>query len=433
MTVVDSVLERLTRLHPKVIDLSLERVERLLAALGDPQDRLPPVIHVAGTNGKGSVVAYLRAIFEAAGYRAHVYTSPHLVRFAERIRVAGTIIDDDALTALLEDCERANAGQPITFFEITTAAAFLAFSRTPADVVLLETGLGGRLDATNVVKAPALTAITPISMDHEQFLGGTLESIASEKACIMKPGVACVVADQERKVNKVLELWSLQKGVALLKEGEHWFARSQGGSLIYQGGAATLTLPPPALPGAHQMRNAGLAIACVERLSRVEPTRFTIPDAAIALGLRTVEWPARLQRLKSGPLVDALPEGWELWLDGGHNEAAGRMLGLHARGWRDKPLHVVFGMINSKKPGKFIKPLAPRIGRLRAVAIPGEANALPAAELAAAAKAEGVWEAETAESVEAALADILAKEAAPARVLICGSLYLAGTVLVGNG
>lgn len=426
-TAPDAVLERLKGLHPKVIDLSLERVERLLADLGHPERRLPPAIHVAGTNGKGSVVATLRAVYEAAGLKAHVYTSPHLVRFNERIRVAGAEIADADLVAVLEACERVNAGRPITFFEITTAAAFLAFAGKPADVVLLETGLGGRLDATNVLKRPALTCITPISMDHEQYLGGRIEAIAAEKAAIMKAGVDCVVADQERKVDKVLEARSLQYGVALYKEGADFFVRSTPDGMLYQGRTAEWRLPAPVLPGAHQMRNAGLALACVERLGGLLP----VPPSALAQGLRAVRWPARLQRLTRGPLVEMLPPGAELWLDGGHNPGAGKALALHARGWRDRPLDVIFGMLGSKDADGFLKPLAPRIRSLRAVTPPGEA-ALPAAEAAAAARRQGVLDAAPAADPAAALADLL-RQGGAGRILICGSLYLAGDILRDNG
>ena len=282
---MDNVLERLTGLHPKVIDLSLDRIDRLLEALGRPERKLPPVIHVAGTNGKGSTVATLRSFFEAAGLRAHVYTSPHLVRFAERIRIAGQLWDDEALIALLEEVEAVNQGQPITFFEITTAAAFLAFSRVPADICILETGLGGRLDATNIVERPALTMLTPIAMDHQQFLGGRIETIAAEKVAIMKHGVACIVAKQDRKVNKVVEARSLQYGVPLMKEGEDFFVRAlPGGGLLYKGKTVEWSLPAPNLPGAFQTRNAAMALAAMERLTRLEAPphfpNFPVPGLA---------------------------------------------------------------------------------------------------------------------------------------------------------
>jgi dihydrofolate synthase/folylpolyglutamate synthase len=422
----DPVLDRLTRLHPKLIDLSLDRVEALLDRLGRPHEQLPPVVHVAGTNGKGSVIAFLRAMLEAAGYRVHTYISPHLVRFNERIRVAGRLIEDDHLTALLEECEKVNAGTPVTFFEITTAAAMLAFARTPADVTLLETGLGGRLDATNTVRRPLLSVITSISMDHQQYLGDTLEKIAAEKAGIMKAGVPCLVEAQGRKVARVLEQQAAALGTPLVREGADWFVLGRGEGVLFCEGDRSLALPRPALPGKHQVHNAGLAVACARRMAG-----FTVPEAAIAAGLGTVEWPARLQRLTTGPLSALLPEGWELWLDGGHNPGAGRVLAEHFRHWRDRPLHLVFGMLNTKDPIGYLKPLAPAVTRLRAVAIPGEANTLPAEQTAQAASTVAIAAA-AAPSVEAAIRQLIAADARPARILICGSLYLAGTVLRDN-
>lgn len=433
---VDAVLERLAQLHPKVIDLSLDRVLGLLDKLGHPQNRLAPVVHVAGTNGKGSTVAFLRAFAEAAGLRVHVYTSPHLVRFAERIRVAGRLMDDAALLALLEEIEQVNAGAPITFFEITTAAAFLAFSRIPADLVILETGLGGRLDATNVVERPALTVITPIAMDHESFLGGRIEAIAAEKAGIMKRAVACVVADQGRKVAKVLEARSLELGVPLIKEGKDFFVRAtpEGGTL-YKGVGQELTLPAPGLAGAFQMRNAALALAALERLGRGEkpPVLPEILPAALAIGMRDVRWPARLQRLTQGPLVDILPEGWELFLDGGHNPHAAEAIARHARSWRDKPLLGIFGILANKDVDGYLHHMATRFHSLRTVAIPGEPSTLSAEDAAAAARRHFCMDAGPATGIEAALRQLVAGHPGPARVLICGSLYLAGTVLAENG
>ncbi|PWC55173.1 folylpolyglutamate synthase/dihydrofolate synthase family protein [Azospirillum sp. TSO22-1] len=424
MALSDPVLQRLTALHPKVIDLSLDRIHRLLAALGDPHEGLPPVVHVAGTNGKGSTVAFLRAMLEAAGLRVHVYTSPHLVRFHERIRLAGTLITDDHLTALLEECEAANRGAPITFFEVTTAAGFLAFSRTPADVVLLETGLGGRLDATNVIERPAVTAITRVSHDHRQFLGDSLAAIAGEKAGILKPGVPAVFAPQpDAEVARVLA----ERAAAVGAPVSFWRAEPSPGGFCFESAARRLDLPPPGLAGAHQILNAGLALACLEHL----PVR--VDDAAAARGVAGASWPARLQRLTRGPLVDRLPPGWELWLDGGHNDSAGEVLAVQAAVWAaqdGRPLDLVFGMLGSKEPAEFLRPLAPHVRRLRAVAIPGEDASLPAEAAAAAARAAGIADAEPAVDTAAALASIT--QADRGRALICGSLYLAGTVLAEN-
>jgi dihydrofolate synthase/folylpolyglutamate synthase len=420
------VLERLSHLHPKLIDLSLGRVERLLAALGDPHLRLPPVIHVAGTNGKGSTVATLRACLEAGGYRTHVYTSPHLVRFHERIRLAGELIDEAALIELLEECERANQGSPITYFEITTAAAFLAFARTPADIVLLETGLGGRLDATNVLPRPAATAITPVSLDHQAFLGDTLAAIAAEKAGILKPGAPAVIGPQTPEAAAVIDAKAAELGSPLHRWRREWHCEPAAGGMRYAGERWRLDLPLPALPGGHQIANAGAAVACLERLSE-----FVLPTATIADGLRHIEWPARLQRLGRGPLVAALPEGWELWLDGGHNPSAGVVLAEFAAGWADRPLYLVAGMLKTKDAAGFLMPLARYARALWAVTIPGEQNPLPAAAIVAAARSVGL-PAQEAPSVAAALGDIQAR-GGRGRVLICGSLHLAGVVLADNG
>ena len=424
----EPVLQRLWALHPKVIDLSLERIERLLAALGKPERKIAPVVHVAGTNGKGSAIAFLRAIFEAAGHRVHVYTSPHLVRFNERIRLDGALISDDELYDVLSECETANAGEPITFFEITTAAAFLAFARHRADIVLMETGLGGRLDATNVVARPACTAITPISLDHTQFLGETIAKIAFEKAGILKRGVACVTGPQGAEAAQVIGERARELGVSLSRFGTEWTARSTGSGMIFESAARRLELPSPGLAGPHQVLNAGTAIACLAHAP------LSADDKAVAAGLRNVEWPARLQRLGRGPLANILARfgarGSELWLDGGHNPGAGEVLGEAAKGWRDLPLHLVFGMLNTKDGVGFLKPLAPYAETLHAVAIPGESASLSAEEAAGLAREAGI-ETRTASSLDAAIEDLV-RDHRPKRILICGSLYLAGQVLAEN-
>jgi dihydrofolate synthase / folylpolyglutamate synthase len=423
-----AILDRLTGLHPKVIDLSLGRIERLLDRLDRPQHRLPPAVHVAGTNGKGSVVAFLRAMLEAAGLEVHVYTSPHLVRFTERIVVAGREIDDARLADILEECEEVNASAPITFFEITTAAAFLAFARTSADVTLLETGLGGRLDATNVVGAPALTAITPISLDHQVYLGETLTAIAGEKAGILKVGVDCLSAEQPAEAARVIRARASLLGAPLFEEAKDWsVGRGADAGLSFRDGGGELRLPPPALVGAHQLQNAGLAIACARRL----PAALTADSDAIGRGLRHVRWPARLQRLERGPLPASLPAGWELWLDGGHNPGAAAVLARHLEGWRDRPLFLVFGILRSKHAGAFLSELAPFVERVATLAVPGESASLAAEEAASIAARHGIA-ATAAASVADALALLAAEDGPPARVLICGSLYLAGAVLTAN-
>ena len=422
----DQVLERLSRLHPKLIDLSLGRIERLLKALGNPHEKLPPVIHVAGTNGKGSTIATLRACLEAGGYRVHAFTSPHLVRFHERIRLAGRLIEENALVTLLEECERANGGEPITFFEITNAAAFLAFARVPADVVLLEVGLGGRLDSTNVVHRPAVTAITPISLDHQALLGDTIAQIAGEKAGILKPGVPAVVGPQPEEAEAVIEACAIELETPLSRWQHEWRCDAADDGMRFAGERWQLDLPKPSLAGAHQIANAGAAIACLQHLRDLR-----VSAEAIAAGLRQIEWPARLQRLTRGQLVEMMPAGWELWLDGGHNPGAGAVLAQFVPGWRDRPLYLVVGMLNTKDSAGFLRPLAPHAKALAAVTIPGEQNPLPAEAIAEAARSVGL-PATTAPSVEAALRDISSNSPA-GRMLICGSLHFAGTVLAANG
>lgn len=420
----DAILARLTALHPKVIDLSLDRLTALLADLGNPQDAIPPVIHIAGTNGKGSTQAYLRAGLEAAGLRVHAYTSPHLAYFNERIRLAGDLIGDAALAAVLAEVEAVNAGRPITFFEITTAAAFLAFARTPADVTLLEVGLGGRLDATNVVRAPRLTVITPVSIDHTQYLGETLAEIAGEKAGILKRGVPCVVARQQDEALAVIEARAARLGCRLAVAGQHWTAAREGDALVYQDERGFLDLPLPALPGPFQIDNAGTAIAALRELG--------YGQAEAAAGMTRVEWPARMQRLTRGPLVEAAQAGGcELWLDGGHNPAGGAAVAATLAAMPPRPTHLICGMLNTKDVAGYMAPLAGVAESLTAVAIPGEANTLPAETTAAAARAAGL-PAGTAADAGAAVGALAAAHPG-ARLLICGSLYLAGRVLRENG
>ncbi|MEO3427639.1 folylpolyglutamate synthase/dihydrofolate synthase family protein [Pelagibius sp. CAU 1746] len=433
----DAVLDRLTRLHPKVIDLSLGRVERLLDRLGHPEARLAPVVHVAGTNGKGSLLAFLRAMLEAADKRVQVYTSPHLVRFHERIRLTGGLIDEAALIALLERCEAVNGPEPITFFEVTTAAAFLAFADDPADILLLETGLGGRLDATNVVGRPRLTAITPVALDHQQFLGPSLEGIAREKAGIMKPGVTCVTGPQEPAALEVLEARANEIGAPFFAHGRDWAFATTPGGFRYEDANGVRELPKPGLLGSHQIVNAALAVACAAQLGE-----FGLDGAAIAKGVAGANWPARLQRLTKGPLVDALPQGWELWLDGGHNPAAGQALAATLKEeWMEgeacRPLDLVYGMLDTKVAAGYLEALAPLTRALQAVRIPGEAASLSAEAAAGHARTAGI-DAAPAASVLTAV-QRLAQEGIepgsgkPHRILICGSLYLAGHVLSENG
>jgi len=416
----DAILDRMMALHPKVIDLTLDRVWRLLDIVGNPQDKLPPVIHIAGTNGKGSTQAILRAGIEGAGLQAHAYTSPHLARFHERIRLAGELISEDALTAVLDECYTKNGPDSITYFEITTVAALLAFSRVRADFTLLEVGLGGRLDATNVIDPP-ITIITPVSMDHEGFLGDTLTKIAFEKAGIIKRGVPCVVGPQDDEALDVIEAQANKLGAPLLVYGQHWHVWEERGRLIFQDERGLLDLPLPALLGAHQIQNAGAALAALRHLQ--------LPEAAFDAATANATWPARMQRLKSGPLVDAAGAA-ELWLDGGHNPAAGHVLASVLKTLPPKPLHLICGMLNTKDERGYMAPLAEVAQSLHAVSIPGEQATLSATETAASARDVGIKAFES-KSVSDAINAITAQDQ-NARILICGSLYLAGNVLREN-
>jgi dihydrofolate synthase / folylpolyglutamate synthase len=418
----DAILERMMTLHPKVIDLTLDRMHRLLAALGNPERALPPVIHIAGTNGKGSTQAMIRAGLEASGATVHAYTSPHLARFHERIRLAGELIGEAALTELLDECVRANGPDSITFFEITTAAALLAFARTPADFTLLEVGLGGRLDATNVIGTPRLSIITPVSLDHQQFLGETLPEIAGEKAGIIKRGIPVIVGPQSPEGLEVIEAKAARMGAPVLAYGQHWHVSEDCGRLVFQDESGLLDLPLPNLPGPHQIQNAGAAIAALRALGKDE--------AACEAAVTRAYWPARMQRLRHGPLVDLAPLA-EIWLDGGHNPAGGEAVAATLARMPARPTHLICGMLNTKDVAGYMRPLAPHVTRLHAITIPNEKNTLPAEITRDAARAAGI-PAEAAGSAGEALATIIAADPT-ARVLICGSLYLAGAILRENG
>lgn len=433
---LNDILARLTTLHPKRIDLTLDRVWRVLDRLDNPERRLPPVIHVAGTNGKGSTVAYLRAMLEAAGLAVHVYTSPHLVRINERFRLGrrgqpGRLVSDDELRAALIRCEAVNGGAPITVFEMETACAFTLFADHPADAVLLEVGLGGRLDATNVIERPAASVIAPVAIDHREFLGDTLEQIATEKAGIIKQGVPVVVAAQQEAARAVIARQAARCAAPLAIAGEQWHVHAEHGRLVYQDERGLLDLAAPRLFGRHQFDNAGLAIAAL-RATDV----FKIDTAAIEAGIARADWPARMQRLGAGSLVEAAPPGSEVWLDGGHNADGGRVVAAALGDLEERvprPLVLIVGMMGNKDAEGFLAHFAGLTRHLVAVTIPGEDNAMPADALADAARRHGL-RVETAESVEAALRALaaLAYETPP-RILITGSLYLAGHVLAVNG
>jgi len=434
MTAIDSILARLIALHPKRIDLSLGRIERLLAALDHPERKLPPVIHVAGTNGKGSTVAFLRALLEAAGKHVHAYTSPHLVRFNERFRLAapggGRLVGDAELSAALEECERANGGAPITVFEITTAAGLLLFSRHPADVLLLEVGLGGRLDATNVIERPLATVITPVSIDHTDFLGDTLDKIAAEKAGILKRGVPAVVAAQHRDALTVIERQAAKLGAPLKVAGQDWTATEERGRLVYQDETGLLDLPAPKLYGRHQFENAGLAIAALRA------ARFRIAPAAYEAGIVAADWPARLHRLAQGALVERAPAGSELWLDGGHNPDGGRTIAAALADLEERvsrPLVLIVGMLRSKDCEGFLANFSGLARRLIAVPVPGAEAGLSAEEVAACARGIGLSATSRDNLSEALEAARKLDLEPPPRILITGSLYLAGEVLRENG
>lgn len=418
----DVILDRMMALHPKVIDLTLDRVWRLLDTLGNPQRDLPPVVHIAGTNGKGSTQAMIRAGLEADGKQVHAYTSPHLARFHERIRIAGHLITEAALTQVLDECYASNNGEDITYFEITTVAGLLAMSRAPADYTLLEVGLGGRLDATNVIDTPEICVITPISMDHEQFLGNTLAKIAGEKAGIIKRGVPVVVGPQPDAVMDVIEATAAKLGAPILAYGQHWHVSKERDRLIYQDENGLLDVPLPNLPGEHQYENAGAALAVLRYLG--------MSDAAYDGAVTQAFWPARMQRLSQGRIAERAPN-IELWLDGGHNAAAGQAIGKHLKTLPPKDTYAICGMLNTKDISGYLSPMAPSLTTLYGVSIPGEANTLPAETTAEFAQNVGI-SALTADSVAEALTSISAKNP-NARVLICGSLYLAGAVLRENG
>jgi dihydrofolate synthase/folylpolyglutamate synthase len=430
-TPVDAIVARLNALHPKRIDLSLDRIDRLLASLDHPEKKLPPVIHVAGTNGKGSTVAFLRAILEAADLRVHAYTSPHLVRFNERFRLSGELVSDAELSAALEECERANSGEPITVFEITTAAGMLLFSRHPADVLLLEVGLGGRLDATNVIEAPMATIVTPISIDHTDFLGDTLEKIAFEKAGIFKRNVPVIIAAQNRDVLSVLERQAARLSAPVKVAGENWTATEERGRLVYQDDNGLLDLPAPKLYGRHQFENAGLAIAALRALPQLK-----VPPAAFEAGMIKADWPARLHRLSAGRLVDLVPPGSELWLDGGHNPDGGRAVAAALADLEERvsrPLVMIVGMLSTKDSGGFLRNFSGLARRLIAVPVVVSEKAMSPEAVADAARTVDIPATSRATIDEALDAVRKLDLDPPPRILITGSLYLAGDVLRENG
>jgi dihydrofolate synthase/folylpolyglutamate synthase len=426
----DAIVTRFAPLHPKRIDLSLGRIERLLADLGAPQDKLPPVVHVAGTNGKGSTIAFMRAALEAAGKSVHVYTSPHLIRFNERIRLAGALVDDERMFAAFDRCEAVNAGQSISVFEITTAAALLLFSEIPADYLLLEVGLGGRYDATNVIARPAATVITPVSMDHPEFLGATVEKIAYEKAGILKRGAPAIIAEQDHSALEVIEKEALRVGAPRIIGGRDFTMHEENGRLVFQDEIGLLDMPLPRLVGRHQHINAANALAA---LRAIEPA---LSARVLERGLAEADWPARLQRLRNGRLVDLAPSRAEIWLDGGHNEEGGRVLAEAMADFEDqasRPLVLICGTLGTKDTAGFLRHFNGLAQETLAVPIAGEHAGRTAEEVAGFAQSVGL-NAAACQSVEAALRFLAARDwPVPPRILIAGSLYLAGLVLEANG
>ncbi len=418
----DVVLDRLLSLHPKIIDLTLDRVTRLLKKLNNPEDKISQVVHIAGTNGKGSTQAFLRAAIESSGESAHVYTSPHLTRFHERIRVAGSLISENVLADILNECELANNGKPITYFEITTCAAFLIFSRIKADYTLLEVGLGGRLDATNILKKPKLTIITPISMDHVQFLGSTIEQIANEKAGIIKEGIPCIVGHQSKDAIDVIKKRAIELKSKLKIYGEHWQVYAKSDKLIFKDAMGFLELPLPKLIGQHQIENAGTAIAAMRELS--------IPDEACKESMKNVYWPARMQRLESGPLVKMANES-EIWLDGGHNQAAGIAISNALEQLpRGRTNILICGMLKTKDLKAFLNPLFNSAKFLYGIRIQGEENSNSAETIVNQAREIG-FSAFKTQKVSDAILQII-KAHPNSRIIICGSLFLAGKILQDN-
>jgi dihydrofolate synthase/folylpolyglutamate synthase len=436
MSELQSLLEALGALHPRRIDLSLGRIERLLERLGRPQDRLPPVIHVAGTNGKGSVIAFLRGMLEAAGKTAHVYTSPHLVRFNERIRLGrpggGRLVDDATLIQAIQHVLSVNGQEPITFFEITTAVAFHLFAEHPADFCLLEVGLGGRFDATNVVARPLATAISSVSYDHADFLGEDLAGIAAEKAGILKPGRPAAIAPQNEHALAMIAVEAEAAGANLFRYGTEYMAFAEHGRLVYQDDRGLLDLPLPRLAGAHQTENAGLAVAILRSAA------IAVDLKAMEAGLAATEWPARMQRLRCGPLVDAAPPGSDIWLDGGHNPAAGAAIAQTLAEFEERdsrPLVLITAMLTTKRPEGYFLPFAGLARHAMTVPVPGSDAGFDPETLATIAMEADV-PAAPFKTVRAAL-DWLREdydgESKPPRILISGSLYLAGDVLRQNG
>ena len=436
---LNEILELLYSFYDIEIDMSLERVERFLAQLGNPHLKLPPVIHVAGTNGKGSTIAALRSLLEASNKSVHVMTSPHLVHPTERIRLAGNLISTEELIEVLEECLAVNRSKPITFFEIFTAASYLIMSRVPADYVLLETGMGGRLDATNVIPEPVCTVLTTISMDHEKFLGNTLKEIAYEKAGIMKAGVPCVIGYQTPEAVEagVLDIFheisqSLSPVSPLLKFGFDWFIEPKTESVHFSWQEESIVTSHPNLLGTHQIYNCGAALAAYRVIMKQGfDAKILSPDNP-KNPLLTIQWSGRLEQLKNNALNNLIPESSELWIDGGHNDSAGKFLAEQMQKWESqdtKNLHLIVGMVNRKDPKKFLESFVPYAKSLTVISIPNESTSFTTDELYDIAEIVGFQNLMQAGSVEMAVQNIEKSDKNSKRILITGSLYLLGTIL----
>ncbi len=432
-------IDALMKIHPKGYDLSLHRISDLLKKLGNPQNKMPPVIHVAGTNGKGSAIAFVRAILEAAGLGVHVDTSPHLVNWHERYRIAnmgaktggGRLVEDKVLAEVIARVAKANDGQPITVFEVLSAVAFVLFSEWPADVALIEVGLGGRFDCTNVMEKTAISIITPISLDHESFLGNTIAKIAFEKAGIIKPNTPVIVGPQENEALEVIEQQAARQGAPVYSYGQSFNAFVENGKMVYQDEATLLDLDLPALPGEHQISNAATAIATARCFAEMH--NFELTTAMIDQGLKSVEWPGRMQRLKTGHLLDLVPKGSEIWLDGGHNPGAAVMISEFLKTLSDrdsKPVTLICGMLDTKDPIGYFSALSSVVDRVITVPVATSDSGISPGELAQAAKKCGL-KADEATSLTTALAQVKGQKSQ--RILIAGTLYLVGEALAKNG
>ena len=429
MSKSNQILKRLELLHPKKIDLSLSRLKKLLKKLDNPHLKIGPTIHIAGTNGKGSVTSYLRSIYEAANLKVHTYTSPHLINFNERIRINSKLIEDQYLNSILEECEKKNESEPITFFEITTAAAFLAFSRNKADLVLIETGLGGRFDATNVIKNPLCCVLTPISMDHMNFLGNSIEKIAFEKAGIIKKQSTVVLSKQNNVVRSIVKKGVLSKRCRLFEEGKDWAIKEiNKESFVFKFLNSQYQYPLPFLKGKHQVENAATAISTVKSINQIQVNENFIND-----GIRKVFWPARMQNLSNGRLRKKLGNKFDIWLDGGHNEDAANMIFSFIKDWSSQDKIMILAMTSGKNPTTFLKKIINQFKLVILLPIENHQYIKPyEIRESIRAKFDDKIKVECSLNIDEAI-DLILDKHLSGKILICGSLYLAGQILKADG